>query len=373
MTDLTIKSTVSVVIPHYNHGAFISRAIQSVEQQEVSPCQIIIIDDASTDGSAAVLDSIARVKPGITYVKHSTNQGANATINEGLRLATGDYALVLAADDWILPGLFEQSLQLLDHFPEAGLASTLSFRANASGTITGPYSRAAPVAWHKCYLTPSQVAHSLKRGLDWFVGNTTLFKRKALLEIGGFRSELRSFGDGFACRVLSLQHGACFVPRPLAVFRVVDNSMSAETRKSAKAYMELLLKASALVRESYANSLPIDLATLLEAHGRYCLTIEECRSRTFHLGESAWVKKDLQKSGSSEWLRLNLMRMARNILYYCRRAFIELRFKRSPRNAILLGVWRLWTSATGLYKYGLHTECCQHAPRGSKTPREELS
>ncbi len=94
---------ISVVIPSYNYAHFLPQAVKSVAMQTYLDIELVIVDDASQDGSAEVINELIeqhgkRFSNTITILNH-TNKGAHATINEGIRAATGEWVAVLNADD----------------------------------------------------------------------------------------------------------------------------------------------------------------------------------------------------------------------------------------------------------------------------------
>jgi glycosyltransferase involved in cell wall biosynthesis len=99
---------VSVIMPVYNHARYAVEAITSVLAQDWRPLELIIIDDGSQDESAEVIRSHLAVTPlpdGVTVTFSSrANQGAHATINEGLQKARGTYLAILNSDDAYMPG-----------------------------------------------------------------------------------------------------------------------------------------------------------------------------------------------------------------------------------------------------------------------------
>ena len=94
---ITIREAqISVVITSYNHAKFIGEAIDSVLAQTHSPCEIIVVDDASHDQS---LDVINRYADSITLIVNPHNQGGAQTTSIGIDACTGDYIAVLNSDD----------------------------------------------------------------------------------------------------------------------------------------------------------------------------------------------------------------------------------------------------------------------------------
>jgi glycosyltransferase involved in cell wall biosynthesis len=92
---------ISVIIPTYNCGEYISRAIDSVLSQNIKNIEILIIDDASTDDTLSILDQKYSNHPQIKIFSQSINKRQAAARNRGLDLASGEYIFFLDADDWI--------------------------------------------------------------------------------------------------------------------------------------------------------------------------------------------------------------------------------------------------------------------------------
>lgn len=87
--------TVSVVVPVWNGATYLAEALQSVLQQEGANLQVIVVDDGSTDETAAVVQTFC---PRVTYI-YQSNQGPAAARNRGLQEATGDFIAFIDADD----------------------------------------------------------------------------------------------------------------------------------------------------------------------------------------------------------------------------------------------------------------------------------
>jgi len=104
---------VSVVIPCYNQAHFLGDALGSLAAQSVNACEVIVVDDGSTDNTAEVASRFPGVQ---TLVQR--NAGLAAARNAGLRHATGDYVVFLDADDRLLPSALEVGLDALTNRPE---------------------------------------------------------------------------------------------------------------------------------------------------------------------------------------------------------------------------------------------------------------
>ncbi len=93
---------VSVIIPTYNRAAVVARAIKSVLAQDYAPIEIIVVDDASTDDTQRVVESLQDAR--IRYIVRSENRGAAAARNTGIRAARGAFIAFLDSDDEYLAG-----------------------------------------------------------------------------------------------------------------------------------------------------------------------------------------------------------------------------------------------------------------------------
>lgn len=115
-------SSVSVVIPCYRYGHFLADCVRSaLDEQPGVDVRVLIIDDASPDGSADVARAIAAADRRVEVRVHETNKRHIATYNEGLLdWADGDYCMLLSADDRLTPGALTRAVALLDANPHVG-------------------------------------------------------------------------------------------------------------------------------------------------------------------------------------------------------------------------------------------------------------
>ncbi len=160
---------VSVVMPVFDAEPFLRDALDSVYAQDYTPFEVIVVDDGSTDGSAA----IARSYPGLRYLRQE-NQGPSAARNAGIEAARGEIVAFADADDVQLPGkLTAQAGYLVDH-PET--AATLGRQV----WISPP---------------PEAVPDRVWGDLDGVPAMSMVVRRQALLEVGGFDLALRGPED----------------------------------------------------------------------------------------------------------------------------------------------------------------------------------
>lgn len=185
-------SSVSVVVPCYNYAHFLPTCVDSVLSQPGVDVRVLVVDDASTDDTPAVAARLAERDPRVEVLRHRVNQGHIATYNDGLARATGDYTLLLSADDLLVPGALRRACRLLDAHPEVGLVYGRSVFYSSGGplpparTSAGRYRiwpgrewlRERCRAGHNCVSSPEVVVR------------TALQHR-----LGGYRADLPHAGD----------------------------------------------------------------------------------------------------------------------------------------------------------------------------------
>ena len=119
-------SLVSVVIPVYNRAAMLHEAVGSVLAQTYRPIEIVIVDDGSTDETAAVADEMASRHSDIIRVIHQPNAGVGHAREAGRQAAEGEFIQYLDSDDALMPRKFELQVAALRAHPECGVAYGLT-------------------------------------------------------------------------------------------------------------------------------------------------------------------------------------------------------------------------------------------------------
>ncbi len=223
------RATLSVVLPNYNHGKLIGRAIEALLAQERVPDEIVVVDDGSTDDSVEIIRSLAARSSIIRLLANTANQGVTAALSRGLDACRGKYVYFAAADDWVLPGFFSTALPVFDRYPQAGLVCGESRLVSGR---TGEHLGVRPIVRpsnRMTYFPPAQTAELLKRADNWILTGSTIFDRNRVMAAGGFEVDLGSFADGYLARKVALADGFCFIPRLMATWQVFDDSFSRET------------------------------------------------------------------------------------------------------------------------------------------------
>ncbi|MDD5542175.1 MAG: glycosyltransferase [Acidobacteriia bacterium] len=113
---------MSVVVPSYNHAAFVESALRSIFRQKLLPAELLVIDDGSADGSPQVIETALKNSPVPCEFMARANRGLSQTLNEGLGRTRGEYFAYLASDDLWLPDFLSARVALLRERRNAVLA-----------------------------------------------------------------------------------------------------------------------------------------------------------------------------------------------------------------------------------------------------------
>jgi glycosyltransferase involved in cell wall biosynthesis len=210
---------ISVVIPTYNGARFLPATLASVRAQTRQPREIIVVDDGSTDESAAVATALG------AKVIRQANGGICAARNTGILAATEPYIALLDHDDSWMPSKLERQYAAASHFGGAALIACDCRVVDATGVTIYPsfagrswvhFDRLTATAEHEGAVEYAAAASELAQ-TDWFLMPTgSLVPRDLLVRSGMFDVRLRRWEDT-SCFLRLLMFGSLvFINEPLA-------------------------------------------------------------------------------------------------------------------------------------------------------------
>jgi len=241
---------LSVILCNYNHAKFVGRAIDAIISQSRQPDQFVIIDDGSTDNSVEVIRACVKDVPYVEFVALPDNTKVFGALSQAMGIADGDYLYAAASDDYILPGFFEKAMAMAEQYPTAGaVCGMITYLDEGSGRTFSNGVRkwqaplyADPGCFLREWLEAEHPFHALSGG--------TIYRREALLEVGGFRTELLFYCDFFAFRAIGLKHGVCYFPDAAQVMRMSHDTFSFRQMEDLKTNLALVARMAGLMRSS---------------------------------------------------------------------------------------------------------------------------
>ncbi|MDX1589792.1 MAG: glycosyltransferase [Oleiphilaceae bacterium] len=229
---------VSVLIPAYNREPYILAAIDSVLSQDYAPLELIVIDDGSTDGTYPLLQEQSRLGR-IRLLSHPghANRGQSASLNLGLRAATGDYLAILDSDDLFAPGKLTEQVGFLEKNPGVGMVYGYGHAVDAAGHFL----YALPGAHHE---EPGDPCRLL---LDCYMAlpGGSLIRRSVLQQVGEFEEGFRAAQDhDMALRIMEKTRVA-YLPSLAFYYRKHGDSISTRgLERRWQTGMEILRRAA---------------------------------------------------------------------------------------------------------------------------------
>ncbi|MBL8730739.1 MAG: glycosyltransferase family 2 protein [Planctomycetes bacterium] len=206
---------VTVIVPAFNAAPYLQVTLRSLQQQTVRPEAVVVIDDGSTDDSAAIA-----AREGATVVRQA-HKGPAAARNRGLELATTEFVAFLDADDWYGPDKLERSLTSLDEL-QAQCIATESWSVRGD-CIEGRRNQRRVV--------PGVVTLELLLRGNPVVTSSVVARRKAVLDVGRFDEdpELIASEDYDLWLRLAQKEPIAYLTQPLTFCRTHTASMTEKT------------------------------------------------------------------------------------------------------------------------------------------------
>jgi glycosyltransferase involved in cell wall biosynthesis len=211
-----MQSNISVIIPLYNKAAEIERTLRSVLEQSLQPLEIIVVDDGSTDGSAAIVERVGGER--VRLIRQQ-NRGVSAARNKGIELSRGEYVAFLDGDDRWQPDYLKCLTDFIARYPDCGAYGVAFYVDSGEGLVLADTPQ-----------TEGEVdffAESMQRYV--LIPSAATLRRDVLLDVGGFPNGMRMGEDQFLWTKVARSAKVAFLPTPLVVYSRAASNRSAAT------------------------------------------------------------------------------------------------------------------------------------------------
>lgn len=205
---------ITVLIATYNDERFIGAAIDSVLAQTFTDFELVIVDDASTDGTPAILEAYR--DPRLRLIRNPVNLGPGGARNRGLAAITTEYVAQLDGDDVCLPRRLEQQVRYLDEHPEVAAVGAQAHLIDVRGRIIGEFRRPVTelgIRW--CGVFQSPMVHS-----------SAAYRRAIVQELGGYEEHYAIIEDFDLWSRLAKKHQIHNLDAVLVEYRAHATSMT---------------------------------------------------------------------------------------------------------------------------------------------------
>ena len=204
---------LSIIVPLYNKAPYVRKALESVVSQTYKDWECIIVDDGSTDGSAAICEDFVRsLTPSIVHpirLIKQLNSGVSAARNNGVAQSQGDYLAFLDADDWWKPTFLEEMDKLISAYPDAGLYATNYIYYKPGKTHVALTLKTGYINYPQSYY---------QSGAMPIWTGAACMPRKVFDEMGGFPLGVKLGEDFLLWAKTALYYPVAFCEEPLAYY-----------------------------------------------------------------------------------------------------------------------------------------------------------
>ena len=217
---------VTIGIPNYNYGHFISEALNSVVKQTYPNIELIIVEDVSSDNSIEIIENWIRSYTGkiqINFIKNKKNLGLTKVCNIILDNARGKYFQPLDADDILLPEKIERQVAILENSPNTAMVYSNVMVINDSGKVINP-DYCSRINYDSTNMPSGWIFNDLL-AFNFISLPSVLVNTKYAREMRGF-DETLLVQDYYMWLRLSEKYQVSYISATLGQYRVHDVSMS---------------------------------------------------------------------------------------------------------------------------------------------------
>jgi glycosyltransferase involved in cell wall biosynthesis len=213
---------VSVLMPAFNAAPTLAEAVESILRQTWRDFELIVVDDASTDETAAMLRAYAKQDDRIVLLHNESNQGYTVALNRGLALARGRYIARQDADDISLPERLARQVEYLEAHPAVGVLATAIALLSGAGEVRRE-------RYFDKLLTNEALQHELL--VFYCIGHGSVMMRTACLrQVGGYDPAMEPAEDHDLWLRLAEVTELAALPDPLYQYRTHAASVSHRRR-----------------------------------------------------------------------------------------------------------------------------------------------
>lgn len=215
---------LSIVIPTYNRAEILRECLTNIREVTVD-CEVVVIDNASPDATAAVVAECAKIDPRIRYERNTTNIGIVKNFQRAFAEARGEYVSMTGDDDLFLPGCFEKKLPILDANPEIGLVYSLIQPMDGQGRMSAA-TRGTGTLEYSYIGGRNEFTTCLEH--HYIALNGTVFRRSNIEKYGGpdDNPSVSPANDWEMCIRQCRYAQTAFINEPLACVRIHAESHS---------------------------------------------------------------------------------------------------------------------------------------------------
>jgi glycosyltransferase involved in cell wall biosynthesis len=232
------RCLVSVCVPAFNGARYIGAAVRSVLAQTFDDFEVLVVDDGSTDGTRAVVETMRDER--VRLVGHRFHLGLVANWNCCLDLSRGRYVTVFHQDDLMAPDNLEAKVRFLEREPTVGFVHSNVVQIDADGRLLSECWSVPPRSDDEGRHDGAAYFERLLTGANPVCAPSVVMRREAFERLGGFDPRLPFTADWEMWMRIALFHDVGYLARPLLSYRrheAMETEAFPTSRQLEQAYL----------------------------------------------------------------------------------------------------------------------------------------
>lgn len=227
---------VSIVLPCYNQIKYVKESIDSVLNQSYDNFELILVDNASTDGTKEVLAEYAKKDKRVTCIFHNKNLGFTKSINDGFEIASGKLIAIHNSDDVWYPNKLEEQVKVFKEFSDVDVVTADAEIIDENGKSVG-YSFSQELNWNTFGVVDFAFNELCKR--NFCCHPSIIFRKNCLSTAKGYDESLSYACDWWFLLILSKKHKFYYLNSKLLKYRIHPNNLTKNKNNTYKDMMEI--------------------------------------------------------------------------------------------------------------------------------------
>ena len=312
--------TVSVVMANYNHAKYLPEALEAFLSQTYPAHEVIVVDDASTDESCAIVEEFQKKHPNLLLMRREKNSGGPMVpFWDGLNRATGTYMTFSASDDRVEPWFLEEALKFVSDHPEVAICcGDLSIFSDGPRPYQFRRERYLRIESPRIF-TPDELSSTCLKTTFQIATQASIYKVEIARELGAHDPELKGFSDYYLNYQMGFRYPIAYVPRPWATYREIKSSFGLnvswkERYRLCRKFLKKWESEPEMSKKRWRKSgilrhVGTAMTPCLVAHPKYWSFIPFHYPKWLRRHAYDWARACLIRFGILEWVRACLTRL----------------------------------------------------------------
>lgn len=238
---------VSIIVPNYNHEAFLKQRLESVLNQTYQDFELILLDDASSDNSQRLLNAYKSNPKVSNLLINEINSGSVfRQWIKGIEQSQGEFIWIAESDDFASPEFLETTVKVLEHNNSLGMVFTDTLKVDRDSNSLGLVSESKKILKNLTeqggVINQMNLSSYLLKQMVIVNASSVLFRKEALMGIDfNTLEKFKNAGDIFVYTGIAIRNNILFLPKVLNFMRLHNKNTTKQNKRNGQLYKDKLL------------------------------------------------------------------------------------------------------------------------------------